>query len=72
MEQPLHEAATHLAIADIPEEIAAGIRLGRVTALRESDGGVRDIVVGDMLRRLVARTLAQEFGSEFVAAMAPY
>ena len=32
------------------------IRLGRMTALSKPDGGVRGIVVGDFLRRLVART----------------
>ncbi len=68
----LHEAANHLAQADVPPEIAQAIRLGRMTALRKRDGGVRGIVVGDMLRRLVARTFAQESAGDFEAACAPY
>ena len=33
-----------------------------MTALRKGDGGVRSIVVGDVIRRLVARTIAQTIG----------
>ena len=36
------------------------VRLGRMTALQKPDGGVRGIVVGDVLRRLVERTIAQQ------------
>ena len=36
-----------------------GIRLGRLAALQKPDGGVREIVVGDIMRRLVARTMAK-------------
>ena len=34
--------------------------LGRVKALQNPDGGIRGIVVGDVLRRLVARTIAKQ------------
>ena len=68
----LHRAASQLAAANVPEEITAAIRLGRLTALRKRDGGVRGIVVGDILRRLVARTLAQEFNTDFEEACAPF
>ena len=40
--------------ADIPEAVLA-TRLGRMTALQKPAGGVRGIVVGDILRRLVLR-----------------
>ena len=36
------------------------LRMGRVTALRKPDGGVRGIVVSDVLRQLVARTMAKQ------------
>ena len=35
------------------------IRVGQFTALSKPDGGVRGIVAGDVIRRLVARTMAQ-------------
>ena len=41
-------------------EIIEGLRVGRLTALQKPDGGVRGIVVGDILRRLVARTTAKQ------------
>ena len=45
----------------IPSDIVAAVRLGRMTALQKPDGGVRGIVVGDYFRRLVSRTLAKQF-----------
>ena len=38
------------------------IRLGRLTALQKPTGDVRGIVAGEVLRRLVARTMAQQLG----------
>ena len=32
-----------------------------MTALQKPDGGVRGIVVGDVFRRVVARTIAQQY-----------
>ena len=52
------EVATALARVDVPDEIMDAIRLGRLTALRKPNGGVRGIVVGDIVRRLVGRTMA--------------
>ena len=48
------------------------IRLGRMTALSKPDGGVRGIVAGDVVRRLVARTMAQQLGKAVEAATAPH
>ncbi|CAE7234946.1 unnamed protein product [Symbiodinium pilosum] len=45
----LAEAATHLAHARIPPDIAAGLAMARLTALRKPDGGVRGIATGDAL-----------------------
>ena len=47
-----------------------GIRLGRLTALKKPDGGVRWIVVGDIMRRFVARTIAKQVAKE--ADTAPF
>ena len=47
-----------MAVARVPHFILEATRLGRLT-LSKPDGGVRGIVVGDILRRLVARTTFQ-------------
>ena len=43
-----------------------------MTALVKPDGGVRGIVVGDVFRRLIARTISQEIGDAVQSATAPY
>ena len=43
-----------------------------MTALRKKDGGVRAIVVGRVIRRLVARTVAQQLGPAVEAATSPF
>ena len=52
--------------------ILAGFKLGRLVALRKPDGGVRGLIMGDTFRRLVARTLAQQFAPAFETACLPY
>ena len=42
------------------------------TALSKPDGGVRGIVVGDILKRLVARTVSKQFMKEAEEATTPY
>ena len=66
------KVAERLARADVPPSIVEAIRMGRMTALRKTNGGVRGIVVGDVVRRLVARTVAQQLGPSVEAATAPY
>ena len=56
----LFALASSLAKGDVPIEVVSWVRMGRITALRKEDGGVRGITVGDILRRLVARTIAQQ------------
>ena len=68
----LVQVASKLAIADVPEEVIDGIRLGRLTALAKPDGGVKEIVVGDIVRRLVARTIAKQFAKRAEVATAPF
>ena len=68
----LVELAQILAVGDVPPEIMRAIALGRLTALRKDVGGVRGIVVGDMLRRMVARTVAQQLSKEVEEATSPF
>ena len=56
----LGETSSQLAQGYIPEEVVTAIRLGRMTARQKPDGGVRGIVIGDVFRRVVARTIAQQ------------
>ena len=46
--------------------------MGRITALRKPDGGVRGIVVGDFLRPFVARTIAKQIAKQVEVATAPW
>ena len=52
--------------------ILAVLRGGQVTALQKPNGGVRRIVVGDVVRRLVAKTMAKQFMTRFEAATKPF
>ena len=51
---------SRLAKALVPQVAVDLIRVGRFTALSKPDGGVRGIVAGDVIRRLVARTMSQQ------------
>ena len=66
------QVAGFLARAEVPASILSALRLGRMTALRKPSGGVRGIVVSDVFRRLVARTLAQQFAKKAETATAPF
>ena len=68
----LHKFAHIMARGEVPDRIEQVVRLGRFTALRKPDGGVRGIVVGDVLRRLVARTIAQQIVDQVEAATSPF
>ena len=61
-----------LARAETPDVVVDAIRLGRITALSKPSGGVRGIVSGDIIRRLVARTVAQQLNPEVEKATAPF
>ena len=43
-----------------------------MTALKKPAGGIRGIVVGDVIRRLVARTVAQQVATNVEQATAPF
>ena len=68
----LVEMASSLATGNVPSEIIDGIRLGRMTALQKPDGGVRGIVGGDIIRRLLARTMAKQVSKQVERATAPF
>ena len=61
-----------LAQAKVPLAIVNLIRMGRLTALSKSDGGVRGIVAGDVVRRLVARTISQQLAPAVERATSPH
>ena len=63
--------ADTFAKGEAPQEIVDAIRMGRMTALRKLDG-VRGIVVGDLFRRLVSRTLAKQFTQQVEDATVPF
>ena len=52
--------AALLARAQISDVATQMIHIGRLTALSKLDGGVRGVVAGDITRRLMARTMAQQ------------
>ena len=66
----LCQAAKMMARASIPEEVLKAIRMGRMTALQKPTGGVRGIVAGDIIRRLVSRTMAQQIRKKVEKATA--
>ena len=55
-----------------PDPVRQVLRLGRMTALRKEDGGVRGIVAGEVIRRLTARTIAKQLGPAVKEAIAPF
>ena len=68
----LFQVAQFFATASIPEEILEALRVGRLTTLQKPNGGVRGIVAGDVFRRVVARTMAQQLGPEIERATSPF
>ena len=68
----LFQVAERSARGQVFQDIQAAIRMGRLTALRKADGGVRGIVAGDIVRRLVARTMSQQLMDAVQQATAPF
>ena len=67
-----HHVAERLSRGQVPSSIRDAIRLRRLTALRKPNGGVRGIVAGHIVRRLVARTISQQLAEEVQTATAPF
>lgn len=68
----LEDAAQLLGRGAVPAAIAEGLALGSLTALKPRPGKIRGIVAGDALRRLVAKTIAQQYSAQIMAATNPY
>ena len=64
--------AQDLACVEVPPEVVDLIRLGRLTVLQKPTGGVRGIVAGDIIRRLVARTITQQLAPAVTQATQPF
>ena len=65
-------AAQQLASAKLPASIVAGLRLGRMVALQKPNGRIRGLVMGDIFRRTVVRTIAQQMAESFQDACSPH
>ena len=66
------QVAELLSRAKVPASVRDAVKLGRLTALRKPDGGVRGIVAGDIVRRFVARTMSQQLMDDVERATAPF
>ena len=70
--------AQKLAVGDVPEAIREGLAVAHLTALQKVDdtgtptGDVRGIATGIVLRRLVARTIAQQYAERVLQATSPF
>ena len=60
----LSQLASFLSKGKVPNEILGVMGQGRITALEKADGGIRGIVVGEIFRRVAARTIAQQFSAK--------
>ena len=60
--QSLYVVCELLARGAVPNSIRDIVRIGRLTALQKPSGGVRGIVAGDVIRRVVARTMPPKAG----------
>ena len=68
----LCDIAQSMAEGDLPMEITDAFRLCKLTAIRKNVQKERGLNAADPFKRLVARTLAQQFGQEFRDATAPH
>ena len=70
--QKFVRVAQRLASADLPPGIHQAMGPGRLIALQKPNGRVRGIVIGDLLRRLVSRCLAQRYAKQIHQACLPH
>ena len=65
-------SAAEFARATVPDEARKSFMLATMTALQKKDGGVRGIGTGSSFRRLVAKTLARQFGKAVETTCSPF
>ena len=68
----LYTIASRLACGNVPRQIGEALRMCKLTALPKSNGKIRGLNAGDTFRRLVAKTLAQQYEEEFRNATSPF
>ena len=68
----LIQVTQQIARAELPDTASQALGLGRLVALQKPNGRVRGLVIGDLLRRLVARSLAQQFSQHIHQACSPH
>ena len=68
----LFQFASVLACGHALPTVVEAIKMVRITALKKPTGGVHGIIVGDVFRRLVARTMAKQMAVRVEAATAPF
>ena len=62
----------HFSSTVLIRNIKFDMHVDKNVALSKPGGGVRALVMGDVFRRLVSRTLAQQFAEQFKQACAPF
>ena len=67
-----YDIAQAFAQAQIPDEILIATRVGQLTALEKPSGGVRSIVVGGVVRCLIAKTMSDQMMARFETATKPF
>ena len=70
--QLLFRAVEDCASASMPESVSKAFMSATMTALQKPDEGVRGIATGTSFRRLVAKTLARQFGKAVESTCAPF
>ena len=60
----LYTVCDLFAKGQMPGEVVQAIKLGRMTVLQKEGGGVRGIVAGEVIRRVAAKTIAQQLGPD--------
>ena len=68
----LYVVLQFVARAEVPEEAAAALTQSSLVALQKPDGGLQGIAVGEVLRRVVATTLAKQYSEEIERAYSPF
>ena len=70
--QLLFRAAEDTARAEMPDSVARAFMTATMMALQKKDGGARGIATRPSFRRLIAKTLARQFGKQMESACAPF